>query len=311
MNDVSVIIPVYNAELYIARCVDSLLNQKTQYSYEIICVDDGSTDNSAQILMKYNGMIRVILSENNGPGHARNLAVNNSNSTYLMFVDADDYVSDDFIEMHMTALKETNSDICISDFYRVTQDKKKYVSKGKYKIYLKGQFQEVLLMEFHSVNKAIKRSVFINYPENIFFEDMVAMSESILNANKIVKIEKAGYYYNCVENSTTNTLSDKIYDIYYATMMMEPSFVRNGYSQEIEYLFVNGILVDLCIKLIKAKGIKAKQEVYEYLNEVSIKYPRWYRNKYVKDTRFMKRIYLFLLRKHLFLIVMLVFRRKK
>lgn len=112
---VSVIIPVYNASKYIEKCLESLLNQ-TYNNIEIICVDDGSTDNSLHILRQYNEKytsIKVFHQENLGQSAARNLAVQQSIGGFLTFVDIDDYVSEVYIENLMNGI-EKETDIAIS-----------------------------------------------------------------------------------------------------------------------------------------------------------------------------------------------------
>lgn len=301
--DVSIIVPVYNAEKYIELCLKSLINQKTRYTYEIICVNDGSSDSSKDILEKYKEDIVIINQDNAGPGIARNKGIAKSTGKYLMFADSDDYVDEYFVEKLVYNLELNDADICICDFYRVYEDKIIYVDKGKEAIYLEKNFQEPLLMEFHSVNKIFRRELFHFYPENMFFEDVVAICLSILNAKKIVKIHEALYYYRLVNESTTNTLSKKVYDLYDATLMIEDKLLESGYKDVAEFLFVNNILVDLNIKIVKAKGKKGIHELDNYLKIVNEKYPCWHKNKFLKKTRLMKRLYLFILRNRLYVII--------
>lgn len=305
--DVSIIIPVYNCEKYLNQCLNSVLNQKTNCSYEIICINDGSTDRSIEILNKYQGKIKIIDIENSGPGKARNIGISESSGEFLMFVDSDDYVSDNFVEKMYQTIIENNADVCISDFYRVYDHRLEHIYKGNKEIYYKGNFDKPLLMEYHSANKIIRKSIFVSYPEDMFFEDVVAISLSLLNAKKIVKIDDALYYYRCVKESTTNTLSNKIYDINKALNTIENTFIKNGYLDVIEYLYVNNILVDLCIKIIKSKRIDAKKQVFKYLNIINNKYPNWSKNKYLQDERFMKRLYLFFLKHHFYAIIYSVY----
>ena len=98
---VSVIVPFYNVEKYIRRCMLSLINQESEYSYEILAVDDGSTDGSADIVKQLaaeNDKIRIISQENGGVSAARNTGVLHAVGEYVAFVDSDDYVSPFYIE---------------------------------------------------------------------------------------------------------------------------------------------------------------------------------------------------------------------
>ena len=116
MRSVSVIVPVYNVEKYLARCLDSLLNQ-TQPDIEILVVNDGSTDASGHIVdeyaRKYPDRIRAFHMENEGVSAARNRGVAKAQGKYLTFVDSDDYVTGDYLERMVTAAEKNSSDLVI------------------------------------------------------------------------------------------------------------------------------------------------------------------------------------------------------
>lgn len=308
--DVSIIIPAYNVEKYIEQCLESVINQKTKYSYEIICINDGSTDGTSKILEKYKENLKIINTNNKGPGAARNLGIKNSTGKYLMFVDGDDYVVENFVEKMLDTLKKEEADVVICNFCRFTNKTEiEKVNKGQYKVYYKSSINEVLLMEFHSCNKIFKRELIENnkYPEDIYFEDVVAISKAIIDANKIVKIEDYLYYYRRTKDSITNNLTDKNYDIIKALDLTSNKFIQNGYKTELEYLNINNLLVDLAIKILKAKkGIK---EYLKIINEVNNKYPKWYKNKYIKNVRFAKKAYLFCLKNKLYKLIEICFSR--
>ena len=113
MSEISVIIPVYNSEKYLKKCLDSLLNQ-TFKNFEIICVNDGSVDNSLKILEEYklkDNRIVLINSKNEGPGSARNKALDVAKGRYIIFVDSDDWVDEKCLEIFYTNANITNADI--------------------------------------------------------------------------------------------------------------------------------------------------------------------------------------------------------
>ena len=138
--DVSIIIPVYNTEKYLKQCLESLINQKTEFKYEIICVNDGSTDNSEKILEQFSEDIQHIYIKNSGPGAARNLAIQKAKGQYLLFVDSDDYVSENFVQRMTEEAIQNNADVVICNFYRFKTDNlelekvnKQFIKKVKYK----------------------------------------------------------------------------------------------------------------------------------------------------------------------------------
>jgi glycosyltransferase involved in cell wall biosynthesis len=118
--DLSIIIPAYNSEMWIQECMDSVLSQKTQYSYQVIAVNDGSTDHTASILDGYasDARVCVIHQENKGHSGARNTALKNIHSKYVMFVDSDDLLLPGAIETMLSAAFKNNADIVDGNGYR-------------------------------------------------------------------------------------------------------------------------------------------------------------------------------------------------
>ena len=115
---VSVIMPVYNTQDYVSISIQSILNQ-TYQNFEIICVDDGSTDRSAEIIQKFmceDSRIRLIQIENHGQGYARNLALKEAKGEYIMFMDADDFIEDVTFDLAVTRAEHDHSDMVLFDW---------------------------------------------------------------------------------------------------------------------------------------------------------------------------------------------------
>ena len=115
MPKVSVIIPVYNVEKYLSQCLDSVVNQ-TLKDIEIICIDDGSTDNSLEILKTYaqkDSRIKILTQQNSGAGAARNLGLKKASGQYLYFMDSDDFISAELVEKMYSKIREHVADICV------------------------------------------------------------------------------------------------------------------------------------------------------------------------------------------------------
>lgn len=122
---ISIIVPVYNAEKYLEICLDSLVSQ-TYTDIEIVCVDDGSKDNSAAILHDYSQMdsrIKIIKQKNSGASVARNTGLDNCTGDYIMFVDSDDWIEPDTCQTALAALTENNADVVMWDYIRELSDK--------------------------------------------------------------------------------------------------------------------------------------------------------------------------------------------
>ena len=125
---VSVIMPIYNADKYLASAIDSVLAQ-TLTEFELICIDDGSTDDSLKILKEYrerDERIRIVTENNAGPGLARNNGIRRSRGEYIAFVDADDFLAPSFLELLYVYAKENELDIAISSYDTYNDKSKKY-----------------------------------------------------------------------------------------------------------------------------------------------------------------------------------------
>ena len=122
---VSIIVPVYNAEQYLRRCVDSILNQEYT-DYELLLVNDGSTDASGDICEEYGDQdprVIVIQKENTGVSDSRNRALDRARGKYLQFLDSDDWITPDATRLFVRAAEEYGCDMVISDFYRVVGER--------------------------------------------------------------------------------------------------------------------------------------------------------------------------------------------
>ena len=120
----SVIIPVFNAEKYLSKCLESIINQ-TYDNWEVIALDDGSQDNSFSIMKKYsrlNGKIKVATKSNEGPGLTRNRALEMATGDYIVYVDADDYIEPDYFELLNNKIEEEHADVIFIDVIQESAD---------------------------------------------------------------------------------------------------------------------------------------------------------------------------------------------
>jgi len=218
MLKLSVIIPVYNVEDYLRKCLDSVIipEVKTESKqYEIIIVDDGSTDSSPEIADRYAAMypqlVRVIHKENGGLGDARNVGIKNSDAEYLYFLDSDDYLVDGSIEAMLESLA-FGYDICIFDTIAVNIEGKelKYMhgcSRSE-NLSLK-YFPELLLESPHAWNKIYRRTLYtehdIFYPSRVWFEDLATVLKLYCFAEHIVYIPQAFHRYLQRKGSILNS----------------------------------------------------------------------------------------------------------
>ena len=199
---VSVIIPVYNAHNFLSRCLSSLVKQSLS-NIEVIVVDDGSSDDSVKIVkeyMKNDNRIRLIEQKNSGPAYARHEGVLKAKADYIMFVDADDYVTSDFCEDAYTRINIDQTDLC---FFRYTFSTKISREKETVKNYVLNNEEALSLLYDVSFgdfmwNKIYRKQLLlsINTKTKFFMEDLSIMYKIIDQAKGISVYNKALYYYN-------------------------------------------------------------------------------------------------------------------
>ena len=122
MTDISIIVPIYNAEKYLSKCINSLINQ-TKKEIEIILINDGSTDRSEEIINNYRDeRIKYFKNENQGIGKTRNFGIEKATGKYLMFVDSDDYLKEDACEILFKKAEKEKLDLVICNYYKVDEE---------------------------------------------------------------------------------------------------------------------------------------------------------------------------------------------
>lgn len=201
---ISVIVPIYKVEKYLKRCVDSLLAQSYSY-FELILVDDGSPDNCGNICEEYaakDKRIRVIHKENGGLSDARNAGLRIAKGEYIAFVDSDDWVATNYLEVLLKVIELTDSDICECEVLKTTGEIEKYKkSDEKYTSYSSEKALELLICDqiLHQYvwNKLYKRSCLKDIPFAVgkINEDEFWTYQVFGNARQITKIPDVLYYY--------------------------------------------------------------------------------------------------------------------
>lgn len=219
---VSIIVPVYNAEKYIKRLLDSLIAQ-TWKNIEIICVDDESTDQSLQIIKDYcrcEKRIKCISQRNSGVSAARNTGIKNSKGDYIAFADADDFLDSYMIEKMVLTSLESGADIVSCGYYRYDQIKKSPML-CQYNGVLEQKKAIISVLNNDLIGMAVWNKLFDRKCiETIEFsvklkinEDRLFLAEAILQANKVCVISDVLYYY-CLNSGsvTAQSFSEKQLD---------------------------------------------------------------------------------------------------
>ena len=255
MNDkISVILPVYNVEEYLRKCINSILNQ-TYKNFELIIINDGSTDNCPSICDEYKNIdnrIQVIHQENKGLSVARNVGIDLSKGKYITFIDSDDYIDSKYIEILYNLITEYDADISIchhTKIYNKTLIIKTHKEKEYKKEILskKEAYKKMILdkeINFMVWGKLYKKNIFskTRFIENVFYEDMYIATDIIEAANIIIKTNYTGYFYRQRPQSITNSLlTYKHFDLIDATdkfsKFMQIHYPNlNNYTNKKKYL---------------------------------------------------------------------------
>ena len=249
-KNIDIIVPVYNTSNTLKRCVESLLNQNFN-SFNIILIDDGSTDGSSSICNYYSNFKNIIVYhiKNGGIANARNFGLKVSMSKYIMFVDSDDWVSNNFLKEAFDFMQSTQNDIGIFGYYYSLSNKQ--INRAHYSYYkrakmrlskeeaIKGLLDDTI--GNYTWNKIYKRKVIadMEYPVGKDFEDLATMYKIFENANHIGVLNKYLYYYFQREDSIMHSLSvESIGDALEARISLQnyvkrkfPSLVKLSYRK--------------------------------------------------------------------------------
>ena len=250
MVDISVIVPVYNVARYLPQCLDSIVNQ-TFEDIEIICINDGSTDDSLEILESYSkkdSRIKIITQENRGLGAARNVGMKHASGRYVFFIDSDDFIKLNTLELLYDNAVSNNSDMVFYRLYRYIDGKESYNSLFNFKKH----FGEVDYSNFTFTYRDAKDFVLNNgfsawiklysrkfldsmpdfyFSEGIAFEDVVPHVKVMIKASRISFIPDFLYYYRSNTDSLVNN-PENAFDILKVIDMVEDVLRENNLLDE-------------------------------------------------------------------------------
>ncbi len=300
----SVIVPVYNVEEYLDKCLDSLVKQELK-EMEIIIVNDGSLDNSQSIIDKYKkkySNIKAYIKENSGLSDTRNMGIKYAKGEYIAFLDSDDSVrSDMYLKMYEKAKLE-NFDIVASDIKYVYSDHEEIISTDPKED--TENIKDVFINLYPAVcTKIFKRDLLVKnnlcFKSGVWFEDVEFMYRLLPYVKKFGVIHEAFYEYLQRDKSITATISPKIYD-YIHNMNGILDYYKekklfDKYQKELEYAYVRYVyatFIKTCLAYEKKDYLKAVDVAIKNVHE---HFPKYRRNKYFY--RSLKGLYLVMFNK--------------
>ena len=214
---ISIIIPCYNAEKTIKRCLESVISQ-TYKNIEIVIINDGSIDKTDSIIKKYinDNRIKYYNRSNHGIGKTRNFGIKEATGEYITFLDSDDYLPNDAIDNLYKLAQKNKLDLVVSDYYVDNKNIKSEKIKSFPITNVKNNPNLIFDINLAPWNKLYKKELIenIKFEENLKYEDAPFVIESIIKAKKIGKLDKETYYYVVNPNSETTIRDERIFDIF-------------------------------------------------------------------------------------------------
>ncbi|REC32093.1 glycosyl transferase family 2 [Enterococcus pseudoavium] len=291
MCEISIIVPVYNVEKYLEKCINSILKQ-TFTDFELILVDDGSPDNSGAICDQYaekDARVKVIHKENGGLSDARNAGIEVAKGKYLGFVDSDDYIADDMYGLLYNNIVKEGADMSICGIYDVYEGKKPI---EKERIIKTVSSLEAMILIFegnnisvHAVNKLYKREVFkdVRYPVGKYHEDSFVIVDILDSCDKVVIDSIQKYYYiHRSDSINTEKFSMKQFDFIEAWEANENKVF--GRDTELDIAAHQRVCFAYFLVLDKIIKSKMEREIPETKKIIS----------------FLKHNYMFIMKNHVF-----------
>ena len=298
MSCLSVIVPCYNGEKFIGRCLESLVNQ-TLKDMEIIVINDGSTDNSQDIIDSYANKyhnIKAYKIPNSGIADARNFGVSKVETPYFGFLDCDDYTDVTMFEKMYNKAIETNAQVVVSNSYWVKGKKKKLEKEGPYNTG-KDMLIHLFAVLWNKIyDTAFVRSTNIRFPSGNRYEDAYFLYCLAPNIERLAFVDEAFVHYVQHENSITHnnneevknmiTIFDNILNYYAHTNRYDE------YHDELEYLHIKFFLGN---SFLRSARIDDKQDrdytIQLGWNMLNDEFPDWHHNHYLKELPGLKNLY--------------------
>lgn len=302
MPKVSVIIPVYNASKYLNKCISSIVNQ-TMEDIEILAINDGSTDNSLEILEKlqsqYKNKLKVFDKENGGAGSARNIGIDNSNGEFIKFVDADDYLKLDILDRMYTLAKENNVSLVRGNYETIIgpfkmNDKCSWSNIKGNQIVDVEKNKDYIVTETPGIgNKLISRELIgdLRFLEKTKWEDFSIIPVVLASSERIFHMDEAVYNYRINMNTTIKDFINKIPNILDVVKCaeniekeMKKRNIKEKYKKQLESLYVLSILfrVENAMCWVNFSHDKKEIVINSLLSILDYKYPNWYENEIIK-----------------------------
>lgn len=300
MELISVIVPVYNIEKYLPRCLNSILRQSYQ-NLEIILVDDGSTDGTVDICERYmpqDPRISLIVNAGKGVSSARNVGVRSSHGAYIVMVDSDDYIAPDMIEVLHDALAEKQADMAVCDFVRGKEEQYVFAPfRGGIRTVGPNEVLHRIYLDDHNKLRYVvpwiklyKRELFegIEYPDGKIFEDIYTTHKLIAKCATIAVVDwPMAYYYQRPNSIMNHAFHLKKLD-YLGALEERIQFFHDRNLLDLEKRQYDELLHSLIWEYSRVRDILHDKKAQAFIHAMFRKhYKKNYESSYPSDTKFL------------------------
>lgn len=272
---ITLIVPFYNVEKYIERCLKSIIKQKF-LNFECLLIDDGSLDESyniAEKITKDDSRFKIIKQINKGLGGARNTGLRNAKGKYITFLDSDDFLHEEFLEIMYNSIDKGNYDVVCCQINRINEFDE--ISSYKYTkpkaINDKNEILNYLIYNPVAWNKIYRKSAWDNlyFPEKLYFEDMATLYKLHEKISSIKIIDDYLIFYYLRNDSIMNTISKKHIDDCIKVYLDIND--RLGYN-----FFKKGDIIAKITHMIKNQNLKNKENLDKVINYIQYIFPKIY-----------------------------------
>ncbi len=309
-NKISVIVPVYNTEEFLEKCLNSIINQSFK-EIEIVVINDGSTDDSESIInefIKKDNRIKYFYEKNSGQAVARNYGISKSASEFIMFVDSDDYIENDMIEKLYDVVLKEKSDIVLCNILS---------SRNEVTDYSFNNINEFIIKDCGPCAKLIRKELITKnglfFPDLRAYEDIAVVPSYYLFTDKIGIVNENLYNYYIREGSVMNQLvySDKLECIFPSLENLNKLFTKSGnvkkFYSELEWIYIRHLLHAASLRFFKFDNYKDKLDKIN--NIMYSNYPSWMKNKYFRNQGIKYKIVCLLFYKSKYKILKMILKR--
>jgi glycosyltransferase involved in cell wall biosynthesis len=305
---ISIVIPCYNAESTLEKCLNSVLNQEYR-DLEIIIIDDGSTDGTSQIIESFKQKDSRIIScyqNNSGVSKARNLGISKAKGNYICFVDSDDWVETNYCSTLLSLLKSENADISMVEALYENSKGENVFNKREFGefSFTKERALELLLedkeLQSHPWAKLYKRELFqnISFPEKLqAFEDYYTIFKVFNNASKIVRSNDKLYHYIQFDNSLSHNLTPERGYHFFLAIMETYQFLNTSTSLGNEGKIIKNMIKKLLMVLKRILRNTSKEEMASEKEEIRKSFQSFFKypiNEIGIEYYFFLRLYFYL-----------------